>query len=304
MRKLSGYDFQLEPSAIRKKRGKLVDMLNCLLEAALQSQDPSRALRDIVVQSVRPNGIVEPAQFHLTQDRIFLNDEAYAGPRELAEEAAAMFDLAADHEQHETRVRLLRQATPLLSTTAIELFSCLFLRPPLDLPITSEGSPIALHAHWGARHMAGYPPRKHGYFSQKSTKKIIRTWARTISERLGAIQPIYLLLAPASVFMLCPSSANPNDTEILSVLFRKLGSQSPHIRTSDQIEAIVDEWWSGARRHISSYFKARFSGSSHYFAQAEAGWTVEPEGFPSLSVRDACTVVGALIELCSRDHKS
>lgn len=302
MGSLAGFDFQIEPLVVGEVRERLVEVLCCLLDDAICCSNPERAFREIISHCATPDGRVKAAEVQLGQGQIRLNDQVYSGVREVAIEAAAIFDIPRSSYEHSCKMRAARPITPQLSTAFVELFSCLFIREPIvRLQVPGLASSVAVHAHWGARHMAGYPPRKHGYFSQKATKKTVRRLARVIASNFGGLPALCHLLAPAAIFMLCPSEAFPNDADLLSRLFRLVASASSANGDGDAIEQLVGEWWLSARSGISPYFKTRFGRSIDVPDLSMGGRSVELDDFGSLSVREACAIVGALVDLCSRE---
>ena len=139
--------------------------------------------------------------------------------------------------------------------------------------------------------MAGYPPRRNGYFIERSTTRSLRRICGALVEHFRDVDPICFLLLPAAVFMLCPSSAHPPDAELLGELFRAV-EQDP-----GSVEEETQAWLTRRAGALSPYFLNRFGarrGVLHVGDLPRAGWPLEPPGWRTLTFRQACMVVGAL----------
>jgi hypothetical protein len=177
--------------------------------------------------------------------------------------------------------------------------------PDVAIDRATMTSPFTPHFHWGARDMAGYPPRRRGYFSEKSTTKSIRQISDTLVAAFPDIDPLYFILMPAAVFMLCPADVHPRDGHLLATLFDEVQvTTAPYAGTTDdrmmaEVDRVVRRWLVEAQRNLSPYFLNRFTarrGVLHDTEVPEASNAAEPDGFRRLSVRQACAVVGALTD--------
>lgn len=110
------------------------------------------------------------------------------------------------------------------------LFALLDTHHP-DTPAGAPESPFITHLHWGARAMAGCPPRRGGYLSRRSTVRSLRALTDPLVRHFDEANPTAFVLLPAQAFMLCPPSTSPDDTEALAELFRSVRAAAPKPRT-------------------------------------------------------------------------
>jgi hypothetical protein len=161
--------------------------------------------------------------------------------------------------------------------------------------------PFNLHFHWGARDMAGFPPRKNGYFVEKSTTRSLRAILNTLVATFPEVDPVCFLLLPASIFMLCPTSAHPRDVELLSELINQVRKIPPD---QGAVDAATRSWLSLRSHELSQYFLRRFHprhGILHAKSPAAASKPIEASGFGEITIRQACMIVGALVDLIGNE---
>jgi len=193
-----------------------------------------------------------------------------------------------------TRLPELPPVLPVMSLQLTNvLFTLLDTHHP-DAPAGPPESPFITHLHWGARAMAGCPPRRGGYLSRRSTVRSLRAITDPLVENFDAANPVAFVLLPAQAFMLCPPSTSPRDAEVLGELFRRL-------RASHRESAFDTTltWLDGNRDQLSEYLRGRFrsgSGVPGDDVLRDPAVLIEPEGFRALTFRQACGAVAAFEE--------
>jgi hypothetical protein len=189
---------------------------------------------------------------------------------------------------------------PLASNLLMEaLTAILEVHYPMGGGGPETRTPCNVHLHWGAIGMAGYPPRRKGYFSGQV--KHLRKLCRVLVDELPEIDPIYFVLLPASPFMLLPSSAHPDDAESLEALLARVHAETGGLLNSHRlgptIDAAVREWLGGEGERLSSYFLHRFSARRSVYNEVdlpETGGPLEPRGFRALALRQAAMIIGSI----------
>ena len=128
----------------------------------------------------------------------------------------------------------------------------------------------------------------------------------TLVEQFPTVQPVCFVLLPATVFMLCPTSAHPGDAELLAKLFRRVRDASGcgnaiEPAAQQSIETAVMSWSETAGQQLSGYFRSRFGPRRGGLLSGDLveSQPLEPEGFRDLTLRQASAIVGALYELHS-----
>jgi hypothetical protein len=153
--------------------------------------------------------------------------------------------------------------------------------------------------------MAGFPPRQKGYFASRSKARSFRIICETLLAHFPAFDPICIALLPAAIFMLCPASAHPRDAALLAELFRQVREASAHLDTrpdgplQQTVEGVTRRWLARHAEALSPYFANRFHprrGVLHTDGPPAASEPHEPDGFRALTLRQACMIVGALVE--------
>ncbi len=160
-----------------------------------------------------------------------------------------------------------------------------------------------VHLHWGARDMAGYPPRQKGFFAVRARTRSLRLICDVLVREL-AIPPITFALLPAAIFMLFPTTAHPRDGELLAGLFAAVADAAPDrgepaAALAKRVELVTRTWLGREGAQLSAYFTARFRPRSGLLAVASGhapATPIEPAGFRELTVRQACMIVGTLVE--------
>jgi hypothetical protein len=114
-----------------------------------------------------------------------------------------------------------------------------------------------------------------------------------------------VVLLPASIFMLCPTSAHPDDADLVDELIREveLSTSDQGDRPIDQLQGatqdVVQTWLSRRASALSPYFVNRFGsrrGVLHVSDLPPSSQPLEPPSWRTLTIRQACMIVGALHE--------
>jgi hypothetical protein len=290
---LTGVMPRLEAQCIIENSEIVKMLLTVLLEAAAHRDNSRRAFQDIFSHTVTIGGRMERANIHKDGHGYWLEDQHYGTTKALVDAAIIPFLAVTDPTNTLTNIKSFPKRLPLMSHLLVSIVTAILGTHDPDK--TMSKLPFNAHLHWGARDMAGYPPVRHGYLVQRSTIRSMRILCDTIRANFHAISPLVILLLPASMFMLCPLRAFPKDSECISILFKYVGKN----HGPDSIRDIVRKWLKTHREQLSDYFLARFkphSGVPNETVRPQFGGTVEPYGFLELTTRQACTIVGAMME--------
>jgi hypothetical protein len=279
-------------------------ILHELLDWARMRPDPPRAIGDVMDRVVTLDGAVRRAAV-VPDGRGFLaGDTRYADTTALVD--AAMLPLLAADEPDAffARIGELPAELPLLSVLTVGLLYALLGAhyPGVAIDRDAMTRPINPHVHWGALGMAGYPPRRRGYFREKV--KQARDLCRVIVDHFEEIDPVLFVLLPASIFALWPAPGEPRDAALVENLIRRIhDATDPLIGKPNLMMPAVDRevaaWLAAARSELSPYFLGRFTDRRSVCNQAplpEPGEPIEPGGFSDLTIGQASMAVGALLE--------
>ena len=290
---LPGYRFRQWAAALVDNAPLVTDMLTLLLERA-GAQGRNQAFAELVSQSVRLDGEVGRCDLRPDGAGYVLDGHRYPSARSLAEATMLTVHALVEPAKFFTRLPELPPVLPVMSLQLTNvLFTLLDTHHP-DAPAGPPESPFITHLHWGARAMAGCPPRRGGYLSRRSTVRSLRAITDPLVENFDAANPVAFVLLPAQAFMLCPPSTSPRDAEVLGELFRRL-------RASHRESAFDTTltWLDGNRDQLSEYLRGRFrsgSGVPGDDVLRDPAVLIEPEGFRALTFRQACGAVAAFEE--------
>lgn len=303
--------FRLETDVILRHEDTARRMLTVLLEEAALRDNPRREFADLIGHLAALDGTVQRSEVRRDGRGYLIGDRRYASTSELVDHAMLTLRAVSEPESFAAGIADLPTALPVVSHLLLDVLSAYFgaHHPDLNGPDfggsgSSATKPFNAHLHWGARDMAGYPPVRRGYFMQKSTARSLRTICNTLGAHFPDVDPLCFLLLPASVFMLCPTTAHPGDAEPVSALFRAVARATPagDTRSPDVIapaaRSAVAAWSSTHGPALSPYFRHRFRPRGTVLHPGEvpsSSRPVEPEGFRDLTFRQAGLAVGALI---------
>jgi Family of unknown function (DUF6025) len=303
MQAIEGFQFRHEAQAIVDHQEIVRPMLALLLEEATHQENQRRALSDLISHAVAPDGTVNRAEIARDGNGYWLGDCFYASTDALVEHALIPFRAVTEPRRFFEDVGQLPARVPVLSHLVIGILSAILTTHYPDLQDrTAVTRPFNPHFHWGARDMAGFPPRRNGYFVERSTTRSLRRMCAALLAHFPEVDPVCIVLLPAAAFMLCPSSAHPLDAELLNCLFARLGTDDgslPADRLQQAIEGITTSWLEHNADALSPYFVNRFwprRGVMHVGDLPASGAPIVPHGFDELTFRQACMVVGALYE--------
>ncbi|WP_433547245.1 DUF6025 family protein [Streptomyces sp. CA-294286] len=291
---LPGYRFRQWAAALTDNAPLVTDMLTLLLEQAAQ-QGRNQAFAELISQAVRLDGEVRRCDLRPDGAGYVLDGHRYPSARALAEAVMLTVHALVEPAEFFARLPALPPVLPVMSLQLTNvLFALLDMHHP-DAPAGPPESPFITHLHWGARAMAGCPPRRGGYLSRRSTVRSLRALTDPLVRHFDAANPVAFVLLPAQVFMLCPPSTSPYDAEIVAELFREVRAARP-----DAAYETTLTWLDGNRDRLSEYLRGRFRSGSGVPADdtlREPAVPTEPEGFRELTFRQACGAVAAFEEV-------
>lgn len=277
----------VEAAVLLQDAPRVRSMLVALLDAAAARSESRRALRDLVTGVVALDGTVTAADPATVSGGLRIGGRTYAEASEVADEALLVLRAAAEPETVHDRMGDLPAALPLLSGTALTLLSAALATHCPDPAARAAASvPFVVHPHWGARHMAGYPPLRRGYLTERSTRRTLTAMAGALVHAELA-RPVCIVLLPAAAFLLCPTSAHPQDADLVAALIASAGE-------GDDALVAARRWIERHGDGLSAYFRGRFGSG----APPPPGATtpVMPEGLREAPTDRLCAIVAALHE--------
>lgn len=309
MRQLPGMGFRVEADTIYQRSDDVRAMLAILLERATESANPRRAFSELIGHAARLDGRITRASIQRDGAGYWLNDQRFDSTAALVGAALAPFAAVADPDRFFAELGGCPEQLPVMSGLLVGLLSALFGThyPGVGNPDGALTSPFNPHFHWGARDMAGFPPRRRGYFAEKSTRRCLRRLCDILSDE-HSIDPLLFVLMPAAIYLLCPADAHPRDAELLAGLFERVSNETSGFadatddRAMSAVDSVVRSWLVTARPHLSRYLLHRFNarrGVIHDTAVPCSSSAVEPDGFAEATLRQACMIVGALVDALS-----
>lgn len=311
MQAISHLRFRLEAAILHSQRARLTPMLAALLEAAAHRDNPRRAFGDLISHVASLDGRVARSSIRRDAAGYWLDDDNFPSTEALVEAIFLPVAAVAEPGEFFDRIGRLRRRLPIMSGLLAGVFSAILAThyPDVAFDRDTMARPYNLHFHWGARDMAGYPPRRKGYFAERTTTRSIRQICDTLISEFSDFDPLFFILMPAAVFMLCPADVHRGDSEALASLFSLVreGTAAYAGTTDDrmmgEVDRIVHAWLVTAQAKLSPYFLNRFNarrGVLHETEVPEASRAAEPDGFLELSLRQACMIVGALTDALGR----
>lgn len=278
-------------------------LLLALVTAAHSAAKPEAAFESMFGGAVALDGTHTRGQLRREGAGYRIAETTFASDEHLVDAAIAFMRLATEPTLLTARVGCLPGHFPVLSN----VLSCLLfgvLKTHLAPGAQIEAANLNVHVHWGAVGMAGYPPRKRGYFTQRAAQKSLRSMMRTLVDTVPEVEPLLYVLAPASMFVACPHSAFPEDHEPVDALVRGVisageGLEGHAERMRVAVEEVTLDWVRKFGSGLSSYFRQRFASRRSVLHEAElpdGGCTVLPARFAELTTRQTSALTGALFE--------
>lgn len=302
------HPFELEQAIFADHETTIRPLLSALIEEARGRDNPRRALQDLISHSVALDGTMARCDLELDGKGFKLGQTHYPSTEALVEHALFPFRAVARPRQFMAEIARLPWQLPVASNLLIAVLSAILEThwPGGILPAPRAVGPLNPHLHWGGRDMAGSPPRNRGYLLEDAKLRSIKRMCATLVEQFATVQPLCFVLLPATVFMLCPTTAQPDDAEHLAKLFHRVRDASPDLGASEPvgrllIGTIVQTWHREVGTKLSDYFQSRFGPRCGGLVAGGIveGNPVEPRGFRDLTLRQASAIVGELFDIAS-----
>jgi Family of unknown function (DUF6025) len=306
MQTVKQFEFQLEAQLIYDHRDQILPMLVALIDEAILRPNSRRALQDLISHAVSLDGRMKRAFVAQGNSGYWLNETYFPSTEALARAMLQLFEAAIEPEQFFDDIAKMPAQLPVMSNILVGVFSAIFFShyPGIEIDRPTMTQPFNPHFHWGARDMAGFPPRRSGYFMARASTRSIRQICDTLLRGFSQIDPVYFLLMPAAIFMLCPPDVFVKDSETLSVLFQRVRKATAHTDPGstpavDETDGLVRDWLSEFGSSVSPYFLNRFRPGQGILQKVERpleSVASEPDGFRDLTLRQSCQLVGSLVE--------
>ncbi|WP_193370944.1 DUF6025 family protein [Pelagibius marinus] len=303
LRQLMGYDFHFQSATLLKQEDLLRRTLVALIEDAILRRDQNALLR-VFDRIITLDGRVHRNAIHLTGQRVILDETEYDTVAAFVDAALIPFKLAANPQLLAEEIRNLPPAVPLVSGPLMISLMAVMNTHYGDSSVERESmtKPFNPHFHWGARAIAGFPPRKRGYFRRSAS--IVRRIQESMIQQVDQLDPVFLILLPSAIFMLWPSSAYPRDGELVNDLVATILSGTADMQGDSEqllqkIEGLVGNWVDSTGADLSNYFLSRFTDLGRPIRVMdfpEFSEPLEPEQFGELTLQQASMLVGALHE--------
>ncbi len=306
--------FQSESDLIYRQWPLVLSIIKHLLRTSLDAQNPKAECQELISHVVSLDGQVARAGVAINQVNGLrtLCIEGLEGLSldELAERCVLPFMASSDPETFFNHMKSLPERFPVVSNTLTRILSAL-CHSHFDTESINQQmmTPFNPHYHWGARAMAGYPPIKRGYFSNKNKRRFTSRFCQRIIEVFPEVAPLLFLILPSSVFMLQASTRHPEDASCLDRLFDAVMDQTegqasqPELMV-ETVSRLVGQWLDKEEGKISLYLLNRFrpnQGVEHgldEMADCSASLPIyEPldsDSFHALGLQQACMIVGCL----------
>ncbi|WP_394938088.1 DUF6025 family protein [Psychromicrobium sp. YIM B11713] len=288
------YAFTSWAAVLLRNRTLVAALLTELIGRAA-AQGRSQAFDEIISHAVALDGTVDRGALVPEGSGFSLAGSYYPDASSVAEAALELVSALVEPEAFFDRIGSVPQQLPVISLQCTNvLFALLSTHRHRGERGPVAESPYQVHLHWGARAMAGAPPLRSGYLIRTTAQRSLRALLDPLLEGYPQVQRTVIALLPAAVFMLCPTSREPRDAELLSELFSATaGLGAEH--AGEKARA----WFVEHAEQLSSYLRGRFlpgSGVPREGAPLPEACSVEPEGFRKLGIAEACAIVAAFEE--------
>jgi hypothetical protein len=305
---LTTFRFTYASSFLRSHTGLIQAIFHELLEEARTRPDAPRAIEDIFDRVVTLDGRVTRTPI-LPKGRGYLAGETpYADTDALIDAAFLPLQAAEEPDAFFARVDDVPRQLPLLSVLMVNMLYAL-LSTHYPGGITDREAmtrPCNPHIHWGALGMAGYPPRRRGYFREKV--KNARDLCTSIVRHFPEIDPVFYILLPSSIFALWPAAGRWRDVDLVEGLIREVHAQTdplvgkPNLM-SGAIDRVVETWLGRSSGELSPDFMRRLTPGrlmAEDLDSPDSAEPIEPSEFSDLTFGQASMMVGALLDLASQ----
>jgi hypothetical protein len=298
MTAIADLHYELEAAIVLQGQAHVKDWLSVLFESSPVDAD-GYLHTDIVSKMVTLDGLAHPCRLRRIGKRYECFGSSFQSTASLVECALIPLQALVHPNTFFHSIRNMPASLPILSGRMMVILLSLLGADVSDTPLRLNSQPFDVHLHWGARHMAGYPPRVRGYLSTASSQRRLQRIFRTLANNHKAIRPIKFVLLPAAVFMLHPTDAH-QDAEPLEELFEAVTNIDIDVKVESEMQSVIDacvkNWLYRNSSCLSSYFLNRFlpkAGVLHSAPIPERSHPIEPRGFRSLTFRQACMLVGS-----------
>jgi len=295
---IPGYRFKNWAHSLVDNEPLLLDMLTTLITEAGKGKYPDRTLIELISHAATLDGGIERCDLRHDGTGYLLDNYRYGSARELAEAVLLPLKALTDPQWFFARIADIPTVLPVPSLLLTNvLFAVFGDHRPDETGVPDEG-PFITHLHWGARAMAGCPPRRNGYFGRRSRVRPMKDIVAPLVEHFPEVSPICFVLLPAQVFMLCPPSTEPQDLAVMGGLVKSVLAAEPDAAYDTALAEL------GSRGdELSAYLRGRFAANSGVPRGGEVrepAVPTEPEGFRDLTFKQASAVVAAFEEVYER----
>ncbi|MFD3273004.1 DUF6025 family protein [Paenibacillus dendritiformis] len=305
--KFPEFRFRPETSFVQVNHTLISRILYVLIDHASNHENPRSWFQDILSHQVTLDGKMHREDILYEHGIYRMGGTVYQTIDELVQAAMLPFQSVNDPKLFFGQIKSMPQSFPLVSNVLMRLLSAFFNThyPDTAVDRLQMTQPFNPHFHWGARDMAGYPPKKGGYFATKSKLRNYKRFCKIIVDEFPELDPILFIVIPAVIFSLCPNDANNRDSKCLTNLFKRVQAETLYLHGSPEmmnieIERITKEWLQISKPFLSEYWLSRFRKKSGVLTKETYCYThhaaVEPEGFREMTFRQLCMIVGALME--------
>lgn len=305
--KVEQYNFHYLSSLLHKHESMIKQILIRLIEKNHDQFTRQNTLKLLFDETVSISGKLCKLPV-LAEGKLFkIGETIYKNTEELVEASLTPIRAASQPEKLLEILNISPKNIPIFSSPLVILLMMMLNadRPDFNPDGYNTSQAFDLHFHWGALRMAGFPPQKKGYFSKNVRQ--FRKLYEEIFHSYSEADPFFYILLPASVFLLWPNSAYPEDIEYINELIKKIHEESDHLKFKPNlskiaIDSAVSEWFKTRKKYLSRYFKNRFNPNIGIFNSEKMPGIckhIEPHGFGELSWLQASSTVGALNTLIS-----
>jgi hypothetical protein len=275
------------------------ELLLTLVHAA---GDDDRLLGQVLDRVVHRAGHLERAPVRKAGSGFRSGDRYYPTAESLVDASLLSARAAQTDDDLGQFLRDAPTTVPLASVDVVALIHA-FLRTHLVDPDGRSDEPIDVHVHWGALAMAGYPPKRRGYFAKRANS--VRWMYDAVVRELPWTRPVVFVMAPAAPYLLWVPEDRQRDRELLALLLRRVRTAiepwpNRMDRCSPVVQQVVEQWAEGEGGAVSTALRRQFGWTdrtSPTGAELPAVPLVEPAGFSELTMAQACLVAGAVLKV-------
>ncbi|SCY21348.1 hypothetical protein SAMN05720606_103135 [Paenibacillus polysaccharolyticus] len=309
---LNQYEFRSEANIIYSQKDLVKKLLYVLMEDAENQINSKRAFQNLFSHVATLEGTIKRADILVDSNGYRMGEAYFKNKDEFIQSAMIPFQAVVDSCNFVSNLHQLPNHVPIISNILSGVLSAIFHSHYSSSSVQRDcmTQPFNPHFHWGARDMAGYPPRRKGYFAEKSTTKSYKKILQVIVRHFPEVDPVLLVLLPSSIFMLWPVDLYRYDLSAVEELLEDVIESGDSYENMEQmhshINKMVERWFEKHKYDISTYFLNRFyPGSGIPYGRNTHNFSnpVEPMQFRKLTFRQACMIVGCLMEIVPKKEK-